>query len=130
VQKVVKDCLPNFSFPHHHRLVTKAQYKSLFDKSDKVSQRYLLVLFKKNQHCYGRLGLIVGKRVAKSAVTRNRIKRIIRESFRFNQRQLNGVDVIVIARQQCDELSKADLRKGVDQLWEKLQAYYRKVSLS
>lgn len=126
--KAVKSCQPNLSFPRHHRLVTKAEYKSIFDKSDKISQRYLLILFKKNPQPYARLGLIVGKRIANSAVTRNQIKRVIRESFRLNQAQLKGIDVVVIARQQCDKLSKADLRKGIDQLWEKLQAHWQNVS--
>jgi ribonuclease P protein component len=62
----------------------------------------------------------VGKRVAKKAVSRNQIKRVIRESFRFQQKKLSGIDIIVIARQQCDKLSKQKLREGIEQLWEKL----------
>lgn len=110
------------SFPRKHRLVTKAEFKSIFDKSQKVSQRYWVVLHKPNQTNYARLGLVVGKRVANSAVKRNRIKRVIRESFRHYQNGLTGVDIIVIARQQCDKLSKQKLREGMDQLWEKLKA--------
>lgn len=124
--KVAKDCPPNLSFPRHQRLVTKAEYKAIFDKSDKISQKHLLILFKKNTSPYARLGLIVGKRVAKSAVKRNQIKRIMRESFRLNQKQLKGLDIVVIARQQCDTLTKLDLRKGIDQLWKKLQVHCQK----
>lgn len=63
---------------------------------------------------------MVGKRVAAHAVTRNRIKRVIRESFRAKQNELQGLDIVVIARHQCDTLSKIELRKGLDKLWEKL----------
>lgn len=111
------------SFPRSHRLVNKAEYKSLFDKSNKVSQRCLLILFKPNQKSHARLGLVIGKRAVNSAVIRNRIKRILRESFRQNQEKLKGLDIIIIARQQCDKLSKQKLREGIDQLWEKLLAH-------
>ncbi len=72
-----------------------------------------------------RLGLMVGKRVAAQAVTRNRIKRVIRESFRAKQSELKGLDIVVIARHKCDKLDKSELRKGLDKLWEKLITQYR-----
>ncbi len=110
------------SFPRSHRLTTKADFKSLFDKSDKISQRGLLVLFKPNQKSIARLGLVIAKRYIKRAVDRNKTKRVLRESFRYHQEKLAGLDVIIIARQRCDKLSKQKLREGIDQLWEKLLA--------
>jgi ribonuclease P protein component len=107
-------------FPRNNRLVIQAEYQSLFKKAHKISHRFLKILFKKNNCLYGRLGLIVAKRVAKKAVTRNQIKRVIRESFRHHQEQLIGMDIIVIAREPCDKLNKHILREGIDQLWEKL----------
>ena len=107
-------------FPRTHRLVSQSEYKLLFNKSRKLNDRFLTILYRKNNNLYGRLGLIVAKRVAKHAVTRNRIKRVIRESFRFQHAKLSGIDIIVIARQQCDKLSKQKLREGIDQLWERL----------
>ena len=111
------------SFPRSHRLISQAEYKSLFDKSNKISQRYLLALFKPNQKSHARLGLVIGKRAVNSAVKRNQIKRIARESFRLKQETLKGLDIVIIARQQCDKLSKQKLREGIDQLWEKLSAH-------
>ncbi len=115
-------------FPRNHRLITKAEFKNIFDKSHKVNQRYLLALFKPNQKPYARLGLVIGKKVANSAVARNRIKRVIRESFRLTQDKLSGLDIIVIGRHQCDTLNKMELRKGIDRLWENLQTFYRTCS--
>ena len=45
-----------------------------------------------------RLGLAVAVRVAGGAVGRNRLRRMIRESFRLDQRELPAVDVVVGAR--------------------------------
>ena len=115
-------------FPRSHRLTTKAQYQSVFDKSAKANQKHLLVLYRPNQRPHGRLGLLIGKRAVSDAVDRNRIKRTIRESFRHNQDKLKGFDVIVLARHQCDTLSNSQLREGIDNLWEKVLSQYQKSS--
>jgi ribonuclease P protein component len=43
---------------------------------------------------YSRLGMIVPKKIIATAVARNRVKRLIRESFRLNQCELAGLDVV------------------------------------
>ena len=115
-------------FPRNNRLLTKAEFKSVFDQSRKVTQKHLLILFRPSSQVQSRLGVIVGKRVAKKAVTRNTIKRIMRESFRLNQNSFSGLDMIVIARQYCDTLEKVELRRGIDKLWEKLRDDLKKSS--
>jgi len=107
-------------FPRSHRLVTQAEYNALFDKAKKINSCLLSIRYKKNNHLHGRIGLIVGKRSAKKAVSRNKIKRVIRESFRLHQNKLSGMDIVVIARKQCDKLSKQKLRESIDQLWKEL----------
>lgn len=111
----------SLTYPHYQRLITKAEFKSVFDEAQKISQKHLLVLYKPNQNKHSRLGLIVSKRFANKAVSRNRIKRVIRESFRHIHEELTHMDIIIISRQQCDKLSKGKLREGIDKLWEKLK---------
>ena len=43
-----------------------------------------------------RLGLVISRKAAGAAVARNRIKRLVRESFRHTQTQLGGFDIVVI----------------------------------
>lgn len=87
-----------------------------------MSQQHLLILYKPNGKSHARVGVIVGKRIAKSAVVRNKIKRVIRESFRMHPVKLKALDIVVIARQHCGMLDKLKLREGIDKLWQKLQA--------
>ena len=110
----------NLRFPHNHRIVTKAEFQILFDKSKKIVHRNTVILFRENQKSFARLGVIVGKKTAKHAVVRNRIKRVIRESFRHHQDRLQKIDVVIIARKPCETLDKQKLREGIDLLWEKL----------
>lgn len=116
-------------FRKNHRLLTKTEFQSVFDQQAfKVHYKCLLALFKPNQQPHARLGLIVGKRVAKLAVTRNKIKRILRESFRLHKHQLTGFDIVIITRQPCNNLDKVNIREGIDKLWEKWLTYCRKQS--
>jgi len=47
---------------------------------------------------FARLGIVVGKRVAKRAVDRSLLKRLVRETFRRQQHELGGFDVLVRPR--------------------------------
>jgi ribonuclease P protein component len=61
-----------------------------------------------------RWGFAVGKRLAKQAVTRNLVKRRLREAAR-GLPVPGGHDVIVTARQGAVEASYAELRRALEQ---------------
>jgi ribonuclease P protein component len=52
---------------------------------------------------YPRLGLIVPKKIIATAVGRNRVKRLIREGFRLNQRELPGLDIVARIKSKIDD---------------------------
>lgn len=54
-----------------------------------------------------RLGLVVGKRLMKRAVDRNRVKRVARERFRLIRDQLPRLDIVI---RLMTKLSKPDPR--------------------
>ena len=53
---------------------------------------------------FGRLGLIVPKRVLARAVDRNRARRLLREWFRTNQKRFGGSDLLVRVNGRRDDL--------------------------
>jgi len=48
-----------------------------------------------NSHSHPRMGVVVGKKIAKRAVQRNYMKRALRELFRKAEMTISAVDVIV-----------------------------------
>ena len=50
---------------------------------------------------------MIGKKSVKLSVERNRLKRQIRESFRLNQDNLVGWDIVVVARKGLGDLQNA-----------------------
>ena len=66
---------------------------------------------------YDRLGLIVAKKHVRLAVHRNRIKRLIRESFRHRLRNIHGIDAIVLARKGLGELNSSAIARIVNEQW-------------
>jgi ribonuclease P protein component len=66
-----------------------------------------------------RLGLAVSKKHAKKAVERNRIKRVVRESFRENKSRLAGLDVVVINQSGTGQAANAGLFASLDAHWDR-----------
>jgi len=61
--------------------------------------------------------MAVALRTVGSAVRRNRIRRVIRESFRLHQDELPAVDVVVAARARAKEAGNAEMFASLKRLW-------------
>jgi len=61
--------------------------------------------------------MAIAKKKAKRAVDRNRIKRIIRESFRENQHLLAGLDIVVLNKPDAASANNRQLRASIDAIW-------------
>jgi len=68
-----------------------------------------------------RLGLAISKKNAKRAVDRNRIKRIIRESFRLNLQTLPPIDMVVMAKPVTKNADNQQIFYSLEQHWNKLR---------
>lgn len=69
---------------------------------------------------HARLGLVVGKKIARHAVRRNYMKRVLREMFRREQNLLRGVDILVRPQQAFTHANFAEIEAEFRQLIDKL----------
>lgn len=109
------------SLKKKNRLLDKKKFDFVFKKPSKTSDKYFTLLFCKNNKSYSRLGLVISKKKCKLAVNRNKIKRIIRESFRTNKNSLNGYDVVVLNKHTTYNDDSSMLRKSLKNHWRKIQ---------
>ncbi len=110
-----------YTFSKSRRLLNAADYKTVFDSNDwKISAKESLCLCKRNDLLSPRIGLVIAKKNVKLAKDRNRIKRIIRESFRLHQHQLPNVDIVVLARRGLGEKNNDELHALFEKNWQRL----------
>jgi len=79
-----------------------------------------VVLARANQLARARLGLAIAKKQLRRAVARNRIKRVVRESFRCRQSALAGLDIVVMARPGLADIPTRELFEALERHWRKL----------
>ncbi|MBP9956132.1 MAG: ribonuclease P protein component [Pseudomonas sp.] len=109
------------SFGRDKRLLTSRHFSAVFDSpTGKAPGRSVLLLARDNGLDHPRLGLVIGKKSVKLAVERNRLKRIIRDSFRLHQQMLAGLDIVVVARKGLGDLDNPELHQQFVKLWKRL----------
>ena len=112
----------SLTYPRTTRLLTPLDYKRVFKQAEKLKYNEFTVYICRNGLEHARLGLAVSKKAAKKAVTRNKIKRIIRESFRLNQHQLRGWDVVFVANHAAAHRSSEQLHQLLVKIWKRLDS--------
>ncbi|WP_163836335.1 ribonuclease P protein component [Spartinivicinus ruber] len=118
-------------FSKESRLLNKADFQRVFDNAPfRASHPNLLILATPSSHHQARLGLVVGKKNTKKAVSRNRIKRLIRESFRCHKQQLPPIDLVCISRKGLAELDNPAMFQLLEQQWKRLIKKAGKLSTS
>jgi ribonuclease P protein component len=113
-------------FARHQRLLKPAEFKHVFTRSTRQSDNTMTVLARENKLTHARLGLAISKKQLRRAVDRNRIKRLVRESFRQHQDQLTGLDCVVMVRTSVSALSNAAIFERLDKHWKGLAEKCRK----
>lgn len=88
---------PRHTFPRRLRVVRTGDFARAFREGSRARGAQLLVVARPNGLPHARLGLSVGRSTWRSAVRRNRVKRVFREAFRLEQHELPaGYDLILV----------------------------------
>jgi ribonuclease P protein component len=107
------------SYPKSHRLGGRLEFAAVFDAKVRESRGPLTAYALPNDLGHPRLGISIGRRVG-TAPKRNRIKRLLRESFRLMQHDLpRGYDLVIVVRPHAP-LMLADYQRLMSALAVKL----------
>ncbi|PIE66577.1 MAG: ribonuclease P protein component [Desulfobacterales bacterium] len=76
--------MKQYALPKSSLLRTESEFEYVYSRGRRVYGDRFCLVFAANSYGYNRLGISVHRKI-RGAVRRNRIKRIIRESFRLNR---------------------------------------------
>jgi ribonuclease P protein component len=102
------------------KLIKTDDFSSVFNFSKRFSLKYLVMHYQPNNLQRVRLGLVVGKKTAKLAVSRNYMRRVLREFFRLNQHDICHVDLIIRVQKKFNKVDFFQIKQEFDTLIFKL----------
>ncbi len=113
-------------FLKHNRLRSQADFKAVFDVRARIRSPYYLLYYRVKDESAPRLGLVAAKRNIRTAVARNRLKRIARETFRTSKAKIEGVDIVFVIQRQAMNATNQEVHQCLDKLFKQLIARLEK----
>lgn len=106
-----------FQLPKRRILRKKKDFQTVYRCGRSYANRYLVLYVFPTAELGGRVGFAAGKKLG-NAVVRNRVKRLLRESYRLHQNRIrDGIALLMVGRQaltgeKCDVAQRAFLSLG------------------
>lgn len=103
-----------------YRVKDNRDFQKIFKNRKSFANRQLVIYhLEKPDQAHFRVGLSVGKKIG-NAVTRNRIKRYLRQAFLELEKEIKPeIDMIIIARQPTKEMTLQEIKKSLVHLLKK-----------
>nr|WP_246237862.1 ribonuclease P protein component [Caldichromatium japonicum] len=102
------------------RLTKAREFQQVFAEGRRAYCKGFVVIFRANGLGHARLGLAISRKCARRAVKRNRLKRLVRESFRRARCGLPAVDIVVLCGKGTAEASNRRLFADLEQAWNQI----------
>lgn len=98
-----------------YRIKKNTEFQAVFKKGRSVANRqFVIYILDKDQQENFRIGLSVSKKIG-NAVTRNRVKRYIRQVFHELEDQIKDhKDYVIIARKPVADMNYHEVRKSLE----------------
>jgi ribonuclease P protein component len=101
-------------FKPAQRLRQKTEFDRVYRDARRSADALFAIFARNTGAAAPRLGLAIAARIVGNAVRRNRIKRLIRESFRQHQHELPAVDLVVNARAGARDADNAAITRSLE----------------
>ena len=110
-------------YPRDARLSGARAFAHVFRRGRRFRSRYFAFVVRRNDAGTARLGFAISRRRVASAVARNRLKRVVRESFRHARSSLPDVDIVVMAETAAPGCDAETLRDSLDRSWDNVRRH-------
>ncbi|MDT0668692.1 MULTISPECIES: ribonuclease P protein component [Mammaliicoccus] len=109
-----------------YRIKKNNDFQRIYKKGKSVANRQFVIYTAENDLDHFRLGISVSKKMG-NAVTRNRIKRSIRECFKNHKENIIPKDIIVIARNQAVDLKVIETQKSLEHVLKIAKVFNKRI---
>jgi ribonuclease P protein component len=109
------------TFPSHLRLNRAADFEAVFASARRSADPLFTVLFRPSSQDHARIGMTASAKRIRTAVGRNRIRRLVRESFRRVQTELAGLDIVVVIKEPAARADNASIAGSLEAHWRRLR---------
>ena len=101
-----------FGLPRNRILKKKKDFQAVYSRGKSYANRFLVLYVFRSNGFQGKVGFAAGKKLG-NAVKRNRVKRLLRESYRMNQGAIKeGVSLLLVGRKATVDAGCQDLEKA------------------
>ena len=110
-------------FSRQSRLLKPAQFRLVFQRPIRSGDDYFRVMARASGIQQHRLGMAVSKKACAKAVGRNRIKRLVRESFRARMIEPatdHALDIVVLPTAKAAKQTNKQLVESLSTHWKNL----------
>ena len=102
----------SFTLPRKLKIKKTGEFQKLYSDGRSIAGRYLILYDQKRADEPTRAAFAAGKKLGKAHV-RNRLKRMLRETFRLNRHKLcSGYDLILLARKAAVGVKMQEVEKN------------------
>jgi len=112
-------------------LAEKLNFDRVFSSSTVSEDKYFAVFYTPNKAPRSRVGVATAKRIVNKATKRNKLKRLIKNSFLSDLRCERGFDVVVRIKHQASKVADDKiLTESLAGHWQKIMKYSTKTSIT
>ncbi len=107
-------------------MTSKLNFNDVLSSNTRSEDELFSVFFIKNKTSHCRLGVSLPKKTIAKATKRNKIKRIIKNSFTVFFQATKGIDVVIRAKKDPQPNTNDKILLSLDQHWKAIMSQHNK----